>query len=51
MTFKDPKTGKTNAFWEDFYAKKGLKVPEGELGCNPNGLAASDKLMRIKVLD
>lgn len=51
MTFKDPKTGKTNAFWEDFYAKKGLKVPEGELGCNPNGLAASEKLERIKVLE
>lgn len=51
MTFKDPKTGETNTFWQEFYAKKGLKVPEGQLGCNPNGLAASDKLTRIKVLD
>lgn len=50
MTFKDPKTGRTNKFWEDFYQKKNLKVPEGELGCNPNGLAASDKLKRIKGL-
>jgi len=50
MTFIDPKTGKTNEFWEQFYAKKNLKVPEGELGCNPNGLAASDKLERIKEL-
>ncbi|ASK30505.1 hypothetical protein CEY12_10470 [Chryseobacterium sp. T16E-39] len=48
MTFIDPKTGKTNAFWEDFYSKRKLKVPEGQLGCNPNGLAASDKLERIK---
>jgi len=48
MTFIDPKTGKTNEFWEEFYKKKNLKVPEGELGCNPNGLAASDKLERIK---
>lgn len=48
MTFIDPKTGKTNEFWEGFYRKKNLKVPEGELGCNPNGLAASDKLERIK---
>ncbi|KQT24793.1 hypothetical protein ASG22_07905 [Chryseobacterium sp. Leaf405] len=48
MTFIDPKIGKTNEFWEQFYAKKNLKVPEGELGCNPNGLAASDKLERIK---
>ncbi|MGO4709424.1 YiiX/YebB-like N1pC/P60 family cysteine hydrolase [Chryseobacterium sp. 2TAF14] len=50
MTFIDPKTGKTNAFWEEFYARKNLKVPEGELGCNPNGLAASDKIERIKEL-
>lgn len=50
MTFIDPKTGKTNMFWEDFYSKKNLKVPEGELGCNPNGLAASEKLERIKEL-
>lgn len=50
MTFVDPKTGKTNTFWEEFYQKKNLKVPEGELGCNPNGLAASDKIERIKEL-
>lgn len=50
MTFVDPKTGKINTFWEEFYAKKNLKVPEGELGCNPNGLAASDKIQRIKEL-
>lgn len=50
MTFIDPKTGKTHEFWEEFYKKKNLKVPEGEPGCNPNGLAGSDKLMRIKEL-
>ncbi len=48
MTFIDPKTGKTNTFWEEFYTKKGLRVPEGEPGCNPNGLAGSDKLERIQ---
>ncbi len=47
MTFKDPKTGKTNEFWESFYQKKNLQVPEGEPGCNPNGLAASEKLDKI----
>lgn len=47
MTFIDPKTGKTNTFWEEFYTKKNLKVPEGEPGCNPNGLAGSDRLERI----
>ncbi|MBL7880729.1 MAG: hypothetical protein JNN23_12890 [Chryseobacterium gambrini] len=50
MTFIDPKTGKTNAFWKEFYQKKNLKVPEGELGCNPNGLAASQKLERVMEL-
>ncbi|MDC8098759.1 YiiX/YebB-like N1pC/P60 family cysteine hydrolase [Chryseobacterium rhizosphaerae] len=50
MTFIDPKTGKVNVFWEEFYQKKNLKVPEGEPGCNPNGLAGSDKLERIKEL-
>ncbi len=50
MTFIDPKTGKTNVFWAEFYQKKNLKVPEGEPGCNPNGLAASDKLERIMEL-
>lgn len=47
MTFIDPKTGKINAFWEEFYTKKNLKVPEGEPGCNPNGLAGSEKLERM----
>lgn len=47
MTFVDPKTGKINTFWEEFYGKKNLKVPEGEPGCNPNGLAASEKLERV----
>lgn len=50
MTFVDPKTGIINTFWDEFYAKKNLKVPEGEPGCNPNGLAASDKIQRIKEL-
>jgi len=51
MTFIDPKTGMTNEFWQDFYHKKNLKVPEGELGCNPNGLAGSSKIERIQQLN
>lgn len=47
MTFVDPQTGKINTFWEEFYSKKNLKVPEGEPGCNPNGLAGSEKLQRV----
>lgn len=47
MTFINPSTGKIDDFWKDFYQKQGLEVPEGKLGCNPNGLAASDKIIKI----
>lgn len=47
MTFIEPKTGKINEFWTEFYKKKNLEVPEGKPGCNPNGLAASEKLERV----
>lgn len=47
MTFINPTTGKTDDFWINFYHKQGLEVPEGKSGCNPNGLAASDKLVKI----
>ncbi|WP_370899969.1 YiiX/YebB-like N1pC/P60 family cysteine hydrolase [Chryseobacterium gossypii] len=50
MTFVDPDTGKISEFWKEFYRQKNLKVPEGEPGCNPNGLAGSDKLERIMEL-
>jgi hypothetical protein len=49
MTFIDPKTGKRIHSGKNFI-KKNLKVPEGEPGCNPNGLAGSDKLERIGAL-
>jgi len=44
MTFKDPETKEFDAYWVRFYDALGIPVPEGQLGCNPNGLAASDKL-------
>lgn len=50
MTFINPATSKTDSFWIDFYNKQGLKVPEGELGCNPNGLAASEKIIKMGTL-
>lgn len=50
MTFINPSTGKIDSFWKDFYQKQGLEVPEGQLGCNPNGLAASDKLIKTGIL-
>jgi hypothetical protein len=50
MTFINPATGQIDTFWKDFYNKQGLEVPEGVLGCNPNGLAASENLTKIGFL-
>lgn len=47
MTFKDPTTGNFPPAWMEYYQKMGLEIPEGQPGCNPNGLAASVKLERI----
>ncbi|MBE8712179.1 YiiX/YebB-like N1pC/P60 family cysteine hydrolase [Sphingobacterium hungaricum] len=47
MTFVNPKTGQIDDFWKEFYKKQNLEVPEGKLGCNPNGLASSEKLAFI----
>lgn len=51
MTFKDPATGQTDAYWMDFYRKLGMEVPEGQPGCNPNGLAANEHLIMVGELD
>lgn len=50
MTFINPATKKIDKFWLTYYQKLGLEVPEGQLGCNPNGLAASDKLRFLGIL-
>jgi hypothetical protein len=51
MTFKDPVTGKFPEAWIEYYRKMGIEIPEGLPGCNPNGLAASDKLVRLGKID
>jgi len=47
MTFKDPATGNFPPAWVEYYQKMGIEIPEGLPGCNPNGLAASDKLNKL----
>jgi uncharacterized protein YycO len=44
MTFKNPGKTEFNQGWIDFYGKLNMKIPEGEPGCNPNGMAASEKI-------
>lgn len=50
MTFINPKTGSIDNYWISFYKKQNLEVPQGQLGCNPNGLAASPKLYFVGLL-
>jgi hypothetical protein len=47
MTFKDPKTNESFPTWVEYYQKMGIEIPEGKPGCNPNGLAASEKLQKL----
>lgn len=49
MTFINPDTGQPDAYWARFYERLGMEVPEGKLGCNPNGLAANPRLERVGV--
>ena len=50
MTFKNPQINQFIPGWIDYYQKMGIPIPEGEPGCNPNGMAASDKLKRVGML-
>lgn len=50
MTFKNPETGEIDDYWKSFYAKYHKEVPEGELGCNPNGLSESSKIQKVFII-
>src|SRR5690606_19069251 len=47
MTFKNPGETALNPIWVELYKKQNLEIPEGKPGCNPNGMADSEKLERI----
>ena len=44
MTFINPETNNFDESWIKHYERLEIEIPEGEFGCNPNGLAASSKL-------
>lgn len=44
MTFVNPETHEIDAVWVNYYQQLNLQVPEGKPGCNPNGMAISDKI-------
>ena len=50
MTFIDPQSGQFHPGWVKHYRKLGIAIPEGKLGCNPNGMAASDNLIFLGYL-
>lgn len=50
MTFKDPETKKFFPTWVEHYAKLGVEIPEGKLGCNPNGMATNSAIVFITSL-
>ena len=47
MTFKAPATGSFDPAWVTYYQDLGRAIPEGELGCNPGGLATGGLLERV----
>ncbi len=50
MTFKDPESGDFDSTWVKHYQKLKMEIPEDLPGCNPNGMAASEKLRRLGIL-
>lgn len=50
MTFKSPKSDTFFAPWVAYYQNLGKEIPEGELGCNPGGMANEDVFEFVKPL-
>lgn len=50
MTFKQKDSDGFHSTWVDYYQKIGIPIPEGKLGCNPNGMAASERLVYLGTL-
>ena len=48
MTFKNSETNTFHSGWIEHYEKLGVEIPEGKLGCNPNGMADSSTLEFVK---
>ena len=48
MSFKNSETNTFHKGWITHYKNLGISIPEGKLGCNPNGMANSNALIFIK---
>lgn len=50
MSFKNPGDTMFHPTWVSYYDELGLPIPQGQLGCNPNGLSQNTKLSFIAPL-
>jgi len=50
MTFKNAETKTFHKGWVEHYKNLEIPIPEGKLGCNPNGMASSNTLEFIENL-
>jgi len=50
MNFRNLQTGQVSPYWTEFYRSRGMDVPQGVPGTNPNDMAASQALQRVGVL-
>ncbi|MCC8690665.1 YiiX/YebB-like N1pC/P60 family cysteine hydrolase [Xanthomonas campestris pv. raphani] len=51
MNFKNPQSGQMSAYWTEFYRSKGMDVPQGLPGTNPNDMARAPALQALGQLD
>lgn len=51
MTFKAPNSNEYFEVWQEYYDNLKIKIPEGELGFNPDGISLSNKLKIIGILN
>lgn len=45
LRFRNPDTGIIAPYWIEFYRQRGMQVPEGQPGTNPNDMARSSALV------
>ncbi|KAB7772560.1 YiiX/YebB-like N1pC/P60 family cysteine hydrolase [Xanthomonas maliensis] len=50
MNFKNPQTGQIAPYWVEFYRSKGMAVPQGLPGTNPNDMARAPVLTPLGLL-
>lgn len=47
MTFKHPEDRTFSSHWLEYYKHLNISIPENQPGCNPNTMAASEKLQIV----